>query len=273
MNYQRIYDALISFAEARGKPSGYSEAHHIIPKCMGGADSKDNLVNLTAREHWVAHRLLIKIFPGNYKLVFAAKQMTMTTGRQQRVVNSKQFDAIRVAHADALSKIHKGRRKSDAEKQKRSDSYTPEKRKAVSDRFKGKPTWNTGKFGKDSIRYGSQCSEEAKKKIGDANRGKTWSDDRRAKILNARKKARDPIPNVLGYEILTPTGFQPFAGVSWRGASKSLEIILKNGLSVIVSYDHKFGTADKIASDYRVGDVIPTDMGLLEIAADRKSVV
>jgi len=39
----------------------YLEEHHIIPKSLGGSDNKDNLVLLTAREHYVAHRLLVKM--------------------------------------------------------------------------------------------------------------------------------------------------------------------------------------------------------------------
>ena len=36
MNYQRIYDSLISNAKARKETSGYTEIHHIHPKSLGG---------------------------------------------------------------------------------------------------------------------------------------------------------------------------------------------------------------------------------------------
>lgn len=39
----------------------YFETHHIVPKSLGGTDDKNNLVNLTAREHYIAHLLLVKI--------------------------------------------------------------------------------------------------------------------------------------------------------------------------------------------------------------------
>lgn len=32
-----------------------------MPKSLGGTDDKNNLVNLTAREHYIAHLLLVKI--------------------------------------------------------------------------------------------------------------------------------------------------------------------------------------------------------------------
>ena len=49
----------------------YYELHHILPKCLGGDDYSENLVLLTAREHFIAHKLLTKIYPDNKKLIFA----------------------------------------------------------------------------------------------------------------------------------------------------------------------------------------------------------
>ena len=43
----------------------YHEKHHILPKCMGGTDEKDNLIDLFAREHFEAHRLLALENPEN----------------------------------------------------------------------------------------------------------------------------------------------------------------------------------------------------------------
>jgi len=37
---------------------GYCERHHIIPKCIGGSDDLDNLIDLYAHEHYEIHRLL-----------------------------------------------------------------------------------------------------------------------------------------------------------------------------------------------------------------------
>jgi phosphoglycolate phosphatase-like HAD superfamily hydrolase len=48
----------------------YTERHHIIPRCIGGTDVKENLVDLTAREHFICHRLLVNIHPDNNKLKF-----------------------------------------------------------------------------------------------------------------------------------------------------------------------------------------------------------
>lgn len=77
MNYQRVYDALIERARDREVPS-VSETHHVKPKCLKGSDSPDNLVRLTPEEHYVAHQLLVKLYPGNGKLIWAAMAMTGT---------------------------------------------------------------------------------------------------------------------------------------------------------------------------------------------------
>ena len=74
MNYKKIYTNLIEKAKNRSL-NGYFETHHIIPKCIGGTNELSNLVNLTPEEHYLAHQLLVKIYPDNYKLVKAAAMM------------------------------------------------------------------------------------------------------------------------------------------------------------------------------------------------------
>lgn len=75
MNYKKIYDSIINRAQNRIL-TGYFEKHHIIPRCMGGTDDKNNLVNLTPEEHYVSHQLLVKIYPNENKLIFAVVIMS-----------------------------------------------------------------------------------------------------------------------------------------------------------------------------------------------------
>ena len=63
MNYSKNYDRLIKIHGSRDKPSGvYAECHHIIPRCLGGSDDKDNLVWLSPKAHYIAHLLLCGIY-------------------------------------------------------------------------------------------------------------------------------------------------------------------------------------------------------------------
>jgi hypothetical protein len=71
MNHLKIYENLVYSRQSlnRKKYDGiYYERHHIIPKCMGGDDTHDNLVLLSAREHFLVHWLLAKAYPTNFKL-------------------------------------------------------------------------------------------------------------------------------------------------------------------------------------------------------------
>ena len=75
MNYKNHYESLIERAKERDIDE-YTEIHHIKPRCLGGTDEKTNLVKLTAREHFVAHQLLVKIYPNHGGLIGAIFYMT-----------------------------------------------------------------------------------------------------------------------------------------------------------------------------------------------------
>lgn len=82
MNHKKIYDNLIQKAKERNyyskkykiglvKTNLYLETHHIIPKCLGGDDSENNLVVLTLKEHFIAHLLLCKLYPNSPQIANA----------------------------------------------------------------------------------------------------------------------------------------------------------------------------------------------------------
>lgn len=83
MDYEKHYDLLIKRARTR-QMTGYVERHHIIPRCIGGTDDKSNLVELTPEEHYVAHQLLVKMYPDIDGLVYAANKMTVTSRNTKR---------------------------------------------------------------------------------------------------------------------------------------------------------------------------------------------
>lgn len=77
MNYKLHYEKLISKAQNRSiLKSEYKEVHHIIPKCMGGDNSKENLIPLFPEEHFIAHLLLTKIYPNEKGLMDAVFLMS-----------------------------------------------------------------------------------------------------------------------------------------------------------------------------------------------------
>ena len=76
------YQRLMAGAAARVKPQGYVERHHVVPRSMGGDDTASNLVWLTAREHFIAHWLLHRVYrtPATAR---AFKLMVQSQGRRR----------------------------------------------------------------------------------------------------------------------------------------------------------------------------------------------
>lgn len=92
------YEKLIQKAKSRTL-SGYFERHHIVPRCLGGTDDTTNLVDLTPEEHYVAHLMLVKIYPTNQKLIYAVAAMLMdspTTPRKNKTYGwfKKRYSAM-----------------------------------------------------------------------------------------------------------------------------------------------------------------------------------
>lgn len=141
---------------------GYTENHHILPRsfCESKLQEQNRLnrIRLTAREHFIAHLLLAKIFGGD--MWYAAN--TMTTGfgasKDQREIytaGSRFYKIIKDNIATETSIRFKGRINSDSHNKKISESHmgNPKSKDAVS---KGVETrkrngsyvpWNKGKTG------------------------------------------------------------------------------------------------------------------------------
>lgn len=158
MDYKRIYNNII----IRGKDRvlfGYKELHHILPKCLGGLDNDENLVYLTPEEHYVCHQLLIKIYPDNDKLVYAANMMCIGPNR-----NNKLYGWIRRKLTEP---------KSEETKEKMRKPKPPGFGEKVSKRLRGVPkhyqVWNKGVKGQGA---GIPKSPEHRAKISAANKGK-----------------------------------------------------------------------------------------------------
>jgi hypothetical protein len=179
MNYQIIYNQIIERAKNRVL-EGYKERHHILPKCLGGSNEKENLVELTAREHFLCHRLLCEIYPNENKLWYALWLIIIRKNRQNNLLSYKMSNRSYEQTKLEFIKRIKGKKMSLETKEKikntklginMSDFYTEEVRKKMSERRKGK-TIHT---------------EESKKKISESKKGKnreiTWGD----KISESKK--------------------------------------------------------------------------------------
>lgn len=79
---EKRYARLIAHARSREAVEGYGEKHHVIPRSQGGGNEATNLVLLTAREHFLAHWLLYRIYR-TPAMARAFKLMLQTQGRRR----------------------------------------------------------------------------------------------------------------------------------------------------------------------------------------------
>lgn len=140
--------------EPLSKDKGYCENHHIVPKSLGGKNTKENMILLTAREHYVAHLLLTKMYDGDAKkkMHFAFHSMRRRKNGMQRYEPNSHIYEILAMKLDRRPTAETRLRMSIAAKRKApmsethreairlgvKASYTPELRARRSAFFKGK---------------------------------------------------------------------------------------------------------------------------------------
>ncbi len=174
--YTKIYYRIISAAMARSH-NDYVEKHHIIPKCLGGTDEPTNIVKLTAKEHFICHRLLPKMVSDpqhRIKMHNAAWMMQSVSSNQKRYkISSNTYQILKENIANAYRNNPNHR--------------SIESRRKQSETLKNK-TWNE--------RFGVERANELKKKCADSKKGKSRSEETKLKLrlANIGKKLDHPSP-------------------------------------------------------------------------------
>lgn len=98
MDWFAVYGKLIEKRQTeklvyvKGKTPGI-ERHHIVPKSMDGTDDEKNIVNLTAREHFIAHLLLHRMYPRNIYMLNAVYQMSRSINLCRNTVRTYRVPA------------------------------------------------------------------------------------------------------------------------------------------------------------------------------------
>jgi len=98
--YTRWYHSIVEKARSRSDVIGYVEMHHVIPRCMGGSNLRNNLVPLTAKEHFICHWLLTKMVDGVYRHKLEAAMSSfqcISPKRPRRVLSSFEYSKAREA--------------------------------------------------------------------------------------------------------------------------------------------------------------------------------
>lgn len=102
MNWKGIHDQIIKRAQDRTL-EGYSELHHILPKCLGGTNDKTNLVRLTAREHFIIHKILNILHPEIEGLRYAVWIFVTFNDNRGIRIGSREYKRLRKLFAESAS--------------------------------------------------------------------------------------------------------------------------------------------------------------------------
>lgn len=199
----------------RSNPNyAYYENHHIIPKSMNGSDKTENLVLLTAREHFICHWLLTQMCllqEDRYKMLCALGRMIGSNNYQSISNQSRVFELAREERSKELSKRMSGSSNpmfGTTWDQDRRDLYEAYTNRGIkfsdedrADLYAGRIGATRSKETKDKIsksltgktktadhiakvqvsRAGFKHSEETRQRISKTNMGRTKSEDTKAK--------------------------------------------------------------------------------------------
>jgi hypothetical protein len=229
MDYQNIYNQIIELAQNR-ELTGYFEKHHIIPKCLGGNNSKENLVKLTAREHFLCHKLLCEIYPKNIKLKYAL--FLMSIGKQKPKdkhykISSREYERLKLQFSKLMegNKTHLGNFHTQETKDKISKANSRPKPKG---------------FGKKPEGFGN--------KISIANTGRKNSSETIQKMSNAKKglpsKLKGRIrPNVGGIKSIIQYDLNNNPIKEWESGTKAAQFLNKGSGAISECCNGKRKTA------------------------------
>ena len=172
MNYEDFIQDILNTRGRFACGDEYHERHHIIPKCIGGRNDEENLIDLYAKEHFIAHKLLATENPNNNSLVYAYGCMAwaINDNQERYEVTPEEYEEARMA----FSKSMKGKLKSEEHKKKLSESK------------KGKPLPSHMLEQAIAAIKGIPLSADHRNKISASLTGRNLSDEHKSNISKAK---------------------------------------------------------------------------------------
>jgi len=225
----------------------YTESHHIIPRSLGGGDEADNLVNLTAREHFVCHWLLVKMTAGqdHHKMLNALRMMRAEKQGQQRYntkITARVYENIKQEYAKLQSESLKGKgngfygkthtpeAREKIRQKNLGNKLTPEqharlvanttgkKKPPITDEHRAK--LSAAQSGKNNPRYGVEVSEETRAKISEKAKGRKQSTEtvqKKADAIRGLKREKKLCPHCA--QLVAVNGYARWHGDQCRRAT------------------------------------------------------
>lgn len=206
MNYDSIYTSIIQ--NRKSNPFiGYTELHHILPKCLfpeynNLKEHSWNGVRLTAREHFICHQILIKLYPNNYGLIHAAHMMS-----NSKRYGSKKYSWLKEKHIEYSKSLtgdknhFYGKKHSEETKKKLSllkqgklhNRYGKKHSEETKQKMKEKRKLQiiTDETRKKLSEW--KRTEESKRKMSESHKGKKYSEETKKKLSESKKGENNPM--------------------------------------------------------------------------------
>ena len=229
MDHLKIYNKILNKAKFENRiklrktnPNYvYYENHHILPKCLGGKNEKENMQLLTAREHFICHMLLTYIHPNNRGVRLALRRFQHSKKFNLYKISARTYERIKIlineipVSAETKAKMKKSRencqkgknhpmfgkhhRKDSIEKMRKAKlgkklsaehiKHLSEAHKGLISPRKGKPLSAEWKQNITNSLIGRICSQEKKDKISKANTGKKRTKEQRKQQSERNKNS------------------------------------------------------------------------------------
>ena len=227
--YEKWYQHITRNSKESRQPG--DERHHIVPRSLGGGDEKSNIAFITAREHFICHWLLTKIYPTgeeHWKMINAFRMMRAENPNQQRYktrITSRVYENLKKEYSALQSKRKSGinnpmygdkffrselgkQRQREAVSGKNNGAKQDQARKKITESKQGKKRqpfsdeWIANlaksKQGKNNPRYGVAVSEETKAKMRAKASGRKQSAEtiqRKADAVRGSKREKKLCPH------------------------------------------------------------------------------
>lgn len=191
LTYKQFIDNILQTRGRFNCGEEYHERHHILPKCMGGTNDEENLIDLFAREHYIAHRLLALENPKEDGLITAWYLMCHFRNKFENrfIPNAEEYEEARKAYAEIMSKRMMGENNPMFG---RTGEDNPMFGVSPSQEIRDKISKSLyGRFrGKDSPHFGTKLSNETKNKISEKAK-KRLKDKTKHPMYGVSRKGED----------------------------------------------------------------------------------
>lgn len=171
----------------------YFERHHIVPRSLGGTNANENLVLLSAKEHYICHLLLTKMCIDSTHAVSMNRAWWIMCKKNRKTTSSRLFEQRRISYSEAAKSARLGQKHTDETKRKISANHAdvsgnknPNYGNKVSCETKRKIVQNRRSYvGKNNPNFGKSMKDETRARLSTIGQQK-WTPEMRNRLKQAR---------------------------------------------------------------------------------------